>query len=75
LLDGGLEPPPLDLDLEKVTKYAVAWRYYDLPEEERVDLEVLRLAVRTLRAHVLAEASALGLALRAESFKAGGGYG
>jgi predicted nucleotidyltransferase/HEPN domain-containing protein len=63
LRENGLFLPALGLDLKRVSEYAVTFRYTSTPEEEKIDIEALRLAVLKLREHVVSRAAIMGLDL------------
>jgi predicted nucleotidyltransferase/HEPN domain-containing protein len=51
----GLMLPTLPVNLEAVTEYATKWRYFPIPDSDKLDLEPLQQAVRLLREHVTQE--------------------
>jgi HEPN domain-containing protein len=49
----GCVVPEVGNSVEKLSDFAVQYRYYDLPEEGSPDLPAIRAAVRELREYVL----------------------
>src|SRR5665213_3410349 len=55
LQKNGLTLPVLPVNLKAVTEYATTWRYFPVPDSDKLDLGPLQQAVRLLREHVLQE--------------------
>jgi predicted nucleotidyltransferase len=55
--------PSLPVDLKEVTKYAVVWRYVEVPEAAHLDFAPLRQAAQLIRAHIVIQLAAKGITL------------